>query len=170
MWNKLGWLKGAVIAMLGPFGQIAIAAVKIYQNFDTIKSKAGTMVNSVIENVNKMIGVLNKIPGVNIPIVPKVNWGNIASAPEYSAARGQGRQTSHAGGLSRVPYDGYGASLHRGERVLTKQENKAYSSGKGASTVQFGDIHIYGVAGDMKKAADELMDIMVKRLIQAEGA
>lgn len=170
LWNKLGWLKGAIIAMLGPFGQIAIAAVKIYQNFDIIKSKAGTMVNSVIENVNKMIAVLNKIPGVNIPIVPKVNWGNIASAPEYSAARGQGRQTSHAGGLSRVPYDGYGASLHRGERVLTKQENKAYSSGKGASTVQFGDIHLHGVAGDMKKAADELMDIMVKKIIGANGA
>lgn len=167
LWNKLGWLKGAVIAMLGPFGQIAIAAVKIYQNFDTIKSKAGTMVNSVIENVNKMIGVLNKIPGVNIPIVPKVNWGNIASAPEYSVARGQGRQRSHAGGLSRVPYDGYGASLHRGERILTKQENKAYSSGKGASTVQFGDIHLHGVGGNLEDAADKLLGIMTRKIHSA---
>lgn len=170
LWEKYKYLRVAVMALLGPFGQIVSAGVAIYQNFDTIKSKAGTMVNSVVEGVNKMIGVLNKIPGVNIPIVPKVNWGNITSAPEYSASRGQGRQTSHAGGLSRVPYDGYGARLHKGERVLTKAENKAYSSGKGASTVHFGDIHIHGVGGDMKKAADELMDIMVKKIIGANGA
>lgn len=169
LWNKLGWLKGAVIAMLGPFGQIAIAAVKIYQNFDIIKSKAGTMVNSVIENVNKMIGVLNKIPGVNIPVVPKVNWGNITYAPEYSAARGQGRQTSHAGGISRVPYDGYGARLHKGERVLTKQENKEYSSGKGGgNTYQF-NVTLNG-SGSSKKDADQLFDYFVKKIIAAEGA
>ncbi|MEF2096427.1 hypothetical protein V3595_17325 [Bacillus sp. CFBP9009] len=166
LWNKFGYLKGAVLALLGPFGSIVSAGVAIYQNFDTIKSKAGTMVNSVISGVNKMIGVLNKIPGVNIPIVPKVNWGNIASAPEYSAARGQGRQTSHAGGLSRVPYDGYGASLHKGERVLTKQENKAYSGkGGGGNTYQF-NVTLNG-AGSSKKDADQLFDYFVKKVTQA---
>lgn len=33
---------------------------------------------------------------------------------------------SHAAGLSYVPYDDYTANLHRGERVLTALENKAY--------------------------------------------
>ena len=33
---------------------------------------------------------------------------------------------SHAGGLPYVPYDGYIAELHEGERVLTAQEAKAY--------------------------------------------
>ena len=32
---------------------------------------------------------------------------------------------SHAGGLGRVPYDGYIAELHKGERVLTKGEVEA---------------------------------------------
>lgn len=32
----------------------------------------------------------------------------------------------HANGLSYVPYDGYPAILHRGERVLTRQENTQY--------------------------------------------
>ncbi|MCK1985165.1 MULTISPECIES: phage tail tape measure protein [Peribacillus] len=170
LWNKLGVLKGAVIAMLGPFAQIAFAAVKIYQNFDTIKSKAGTMVNSVISNVNKMIGVLNKIPGVNIPIVPMVNWGNITSAPEYSASRGQGRQTSHAGGLSYVPKDGYGASLHKGEAVLTKQENKEYRSGRGGATYNFtGDINVNGV-GSSKEAAQEIMKYIADEVQAAGGA
>ncbi|MFE4898390.1 hypothetical protein [Peribacillus butanolivorans] len=48
LWNKLGFLKGAVIAMLGPFGQIVVAGIAIYKKFDTIKSKAGDMVNSVV--------------------------------------------------------------------------------------------------------------------------
>lgn len=33
---------------------------------------------------------------------------------------------SHAGGLPYVPYDGYIAELHKGERVLTKEEASAY--------------------------------------------
>lgn len=35
---------------------------------------------------------------------------------------------SHAGGLDRVPFDGYRAELHEGEKVLTKQEASEYSS------------------------------------------
>jgi len=168
LWNKLGVLKYGVLALLGPFGSIVSAGVAIYQNFDTIASKAGTMVNTVISKVNSMIGVLNKIPGVNIPIVPKVSWGNVTSAPQYSKSVGQGRQTSHAGGLSRVPYDGYGASLHRGERVLTKQENKAYSSGRGGgNTYQFGNIIING-GNSTKKAAKEIMKYIADE-IEAAG-
>lgn len=34
-------------------------------------------------------------------------------------------------GLDNVPYDGYRAVLHRGERVLTAEENKAYSNDPG---------------------------------------
>lgn len=36
---------------------------------------------------------------------------------------------SHANGLDYVPFDGYVAQLHKGERVLTKQENEEYNSG-----------------------------------------
>ena len=35
---------------------------------------------------------------------------------------------SHKSGLSYVPYDNYIARLHRGERVLTSEENKEYGS------------------------------------------
>lgn len=38
----------------------------------------------------------------------------------------EGVDGSHAGGLPYVPFDGYVAELHKGERVLTAEEAKAY--------------------------------------------
>lgn len=38
---------------------------------------------------------------------------------------------SHAGGLAYVPFDGYIAELHKGERVLTASEARAYNDGYG---------------------------------------
>jgi phage-related protein len=181
LWSKLGEFKGIATLILGPLGLIIRAAVTMASNWDSTKSvwenvwngiklAASSAVNDVIGSINAMIAHINKIPGVNVPIIAKVSWGQTKPPAEYSRSVGQGRQTSHAGGLSHVPYDGYSASLHRGERVLTARENKEYSSGKGASSISIGDIHLHGVAGDMEKAADQLMNIMVKRLIQAEGA
>lgn len=43
----------------------------------------------------------------------------IMMSPEYDG--------SHAGGLARVPWDGYMAQLHRDERVLTAQDNAIFS-------------------------------------------
>ena len=42
---------------------------------------------------------------------------------------------SHAGGLAYVPYDGYIAELHKGERVLTSKEAEAYRSKNTGSVV-----------------------------------
>ncbi|MGE7185909.1 hypothetical protein ACQKKK_18575 [Peribacillus sp. NPDC006672] len=170
LWNKMGVLKYGVLALLGPFGQIVSAGVAIYKNFDTIKSKAGDMVNSVVSGVNKMIGVLNKIPGVNIPIVPKVSWDNVTSAPQYSKSIGQGRQTSAAGGLSYVPRDGTIINAHRGERVLTKQENKEYSSGKGGGGNTYNVNITMNGSGSTKLDAKRLMELFVKEVEAAGGA
>lgn len=40
---------------------------------------------------------------------------------------------SHYNGLSYVPFDGYTAKLHKGERVLTKDENRDYTQGNNSS-------------------------------------
>ena len=50
---------------------------------------------------------------------------------------------SHAAGLYRVPYDGYVAELHRGERVLTSGEADAYNA-----------LERYGGAGRTMTAQD----------------
>ncbi len=41
---------------------------------------------------------------------------------------------SHSAGLDYVPFDGYIARLHQGERVLTKQENREYNDGNSGSS------------------------------------
>lgn len=44
---------------------------------------------------------------------------------------------SHAGGLAYVPFNGYIAELHQGERVLTAEENQRYSNGGDGTTINF---------------------------------
>lgn len=55
---------------------------------------------------------------------------SISQGTEYDQVDG-----SHAGGLGRVPFDGYRAILHKDERVLTADENKKYN-GKGTNITQ----------------------------------
>lgn len=62
-----------------------------------------------------------------------------------AAVRGQGGHVgggvnsggfgSHRNGLSYVPYDGYVAELHEGERVLTRSEARDYNSGGGGISI-----------------------------------
>lgn len=46
-----------------------------------------------------------------------------------------GTNGSHANGLSYVPFNGYIAELHKGERVLTAKENEAYSKNFGVQGI-----------------------------------
>lgn len=49
---------------------------------------------------------------------------------------------SHMGGLSFVPKDNYQANLHKGERVLTAQENRNYSQGSSGVSISIGQMHV----------------------------
>lgn len=72
---------------------------------------------------------------------------------------------SHANGLDYVPFNGYIAELHKGERVLTAKENQAYNAGA-RSGGSGGDTFIfYGVqetpyehARQIKKAKKEILN------------
>lgn len=76
----------------------------------------------------------------------------------------QAASGSHANGLDYVPYNGYIAELHKGERVLTKQENVRYNKGE-ENASRNGDTFIfyntqpdpYEYARQQKKAKRELL-------------
>lgn len=183
-WDAIGGAKGAIRAATGPIGILIGAAIDLAKNWDksksvwenvwgAIKRSAAESVNSVIGGINEMIRAINKLPGVNVPIIAKVDWGsepstmpakalnkkapklgnlvNYAPKPSVTKATqtvaGTAKPTpnlnlgyslpGHKGGLARVPRDNYVANLHEGERVLTKAQNDAYSSGAGGVHVSF---------------------------------
>lgn len=74
----------------------------------------------------------------------------------------------HAYGLNRVPYDGYPAMLHEGERVLTAQEARAQDDG-GQQVVQ---ITLTGnnFVGTGEEMADQIAEILARKLEQAAVA
>lgn len=94
------------------------------QTFDAIKQ-------SILGTVDAVINLGNKIK--EFPMVKGAleTFGDIKN--DITGAFGfnnasQEINGSHRTGLSYVPYDGYLAELHRGERVLTADENGQYGS------------------------------------------
>ena len=74
---------------------------------------------------------------------------------------------SHANGLSYVPFDGYIAELHRGERVLTSKEAKQYSSGIGGSSI---NITINGAKYNSEESLAEAVAYKIQQMINGKEA
>lgn len=91
---------------------------------------------------------------------------NIVSGANDAKSAARSVDGKHAGGLDYVPYNGYVAELHEGERVLTKQENREYNRNGGTGNTGSGDTFVfyntkpdpYQYAKQMKRAKRELME------------
>lgn len=85
----------------------------------------------LIEKIEDAIGWLKDL---NDRISNSEEWKEFTAAESTPASDYQALldsykiDGSHAAGLYRVPYDGYVAELHRGERVLTSGEADAYNA------------------------------------------
>ncbi|MBR6313209.1 MAG: phage tail protein [Clostridia bacterium] len=86
-----------------------------------------------------------------------------------SSSGGGGYDGSHANGLAFVPYDGYVAQLHYGERVLTREENEAYKNGGVSVTLSIGEFHNYRQE-DINHLADEISEVLAAKLQRKQGA
>jgi hypothetical protein len=136
--NPLAWI------VAGPIMALITAGVKLYQNWDKVKSGfsnvwssiesgAVKMVSSVIGQINKLIGFVNKIPGINIPkiaIASKVPYKKSAKSGGGSDGAGTVsgawlKAHGYATGLESVPYDNMPAYLHKDEAVLTAKQSNA---------------------------------------------
>lgn len=74
-------------------------------------------------------------------VTDTINWlkDKLAFWRSANEEMSEGADGSHAGGLDYVPFDGYKAILHKGERVLTAQENKTYQNN---TTNKSGDTNV----------------------------
>lgn len=86
---------------------------------------------------------------------------NIVSGANDAKSAAKSVDGKHANGLDYVPYNGYVAELHEGERVLTKQQNREYNEGgigKGGDIFNFYNTKPtpYEYARQMKKAKRDL--------------
>lgn len=189
LWAKLGAFQGVATLVLGPIGFIIRAAVTMAKQWDSTKSvwenvwngikiAASNAVNEVIGSINAMIGVINKIPGVNIPIVPKVSWGKYKGVNENAnttialtrKTSGGHALSSHAGGLNRVPYDQYPMFAHKDEAILTRNEANAWRKGQGKSSSAYHiTVNVNGQLTD-QRTVDTLLDAMVSKIHAAGGA
>lgn len=93
----------------------------------------------------------------------------VKTVGNFIGAEGDGKFASHYHGLSNVPYDGYAARLHKGERVLTAQENKEYSQGGGFSGVTIsGNTFNVRQESDIEKIAYKLAKYIEREALQID--
>lgn len=84
--------------------------------------------------IEKIQGAIQWLKDLNDRISNSKEWKEFTTeeptpASDYQALLDSYKiDGSHAAGLYRVPYDGYVAELHRGERVLTSGEADAYNA------------------------------------------
>jgi len=120
---------GGVIAVLtGPIG-LAVAAVAgliaigvaLWKNWDVVTEKARVFKAMISGVTDKIKGGISKLKDF-LGLQDKTS----SSKSSYNDLQNEKVRVngSHAGGLDYVPFDGYVAELHKGERVLTAEESQ----------------------------------------------
>ena len=176
LWNTNEGFRNAVISA---WESVKSAAEKIFTaiaNFftETIPNAFQSMIDWISDGISYFVDIGSEIvdnimSGISAAWDGLVSWFNglwdsLFGNRSVNVNANATTNGSHAGGLSYVPFDGYIAELHKGERVLTANEARDYrrgekSNGGGVTVVQ----NIYSEA---KTAAD----LMQEALYQQERA
>ena len=110
------------------------------ENLENILSVGGDLIASLVEGISNALNLLVQA-GANVvesikqgiasawdDIVSWFNgiWNSLFGDRSVNVKANVSTNGSHAGGLAYVPFDGYIAELHKGERVLTAREADEY--------------------------------------------
>jgi TP901 family phage tail tape measure protein len=150
VWGIISQIPSKVLAI---GGQLYNAGRNIFQSlWNGIKSIG----ESILGWVSDFVGKIGSFASGIID-----GFQNIVSGANDAKSAAKSVNGSHANGLDYVPYNGYVAELHEGERVLTKQQNREYNegeTGKGGDTFNFYNTKPtpYEYARQMKKAKRDL--------------
>ena len=96
----------------------------------------------------------------------------IRAAKEEAGMGGGGSDGSHRTGLREVPFDGYRAILHKGERVLTQPEADRYRRGETVAKTENFNVYIGTVENKDERTTEDFMREMEfyrKRRVNAVG-
>lgn len=96
----------------------------------------------------------------------------IRAAKEEAGMGGGGSDGSHRTGLREVPFDGYRAILHKGERVLTQPEADRYRKGETVAKTENFNVYIGTVENKDERTTNDFMREMEfyrKRRVSAVG-
>ncbi|MBD7945280.1 hypothetical protein H9650_14230 [Psychrobacillus sp. Sa2BUA9] len=139
------WYEGGGKQQIIDFGsnvaQVMVSAMDATDEVFVLGGKLGSSIwSGMIDGVKKSatespIGkVLSWSYGWTPQEMLKKSYNRMQEAPWYNKSSkkpsSSGPQKSHSGGLDRVPYSGYQATLHLNEKVLTAQQAKEYREGK----------------------------------------
>lgn len=114
------------------------------ENLDKIISLGADLINALSEGIEN---VVEELVSVGEDIIESIKsgissawnglvswfnnlWDSLFGNRTVNVNVNTSANGSHAGGLAYVPFDGYIAELHKGERVLTASEASAYNRGE----------------------------------------
>lgn len=145
----------AAIDFTNRANEITIAAdnmVKEANQYDGAYASGQKTIQGLIDGINSRAATLSG----------RVHY--VRSLMVSAAGSSEGDGTSHAAGLTYVPYDGYLAQLHRGEMVLTALEARAYRAQQFADYGALAALEARGgiVNNDYRRAYDGRIDNSVR--------
>lgn len=135
---------------------LAKAAYESSEQYQTVHDTELDLISAIRENTAALSGWRNEYETQQA-----MTKGSMVNLIGENSLVGQvmdffGGGKEHAAGLERVPYDGYAAMLHEGERVLTAREARQADQGGGAQVTITGNTFEVRQESDIDAIAEAL--------------